>query len=241
MKKCIVITALLFLGSNILLAQLTYRYTPYSIGAGGGLAQAAADLSKQINKSAFFINFNYNYSPYVTFTAELQAGKLAGGDRVTDKDTRAFENSFKDIVFYADFQLGEFIDYRDRKFLNMIKNFYAGTGFGVIQNKMTSIQRTSLIDPTYVFPGQDASTELMLPLRAGYEFKIYNYYLEPYIRINAGYQVNLVYGEGLDGYNDPPKIFKNHSVDRYSLISVSVKYSFGAPVTYKKPINRFYQ
>lgn len=240
MKKRINITVLLLLSSNILFAQLSYNYTGYSVGLGGGLALASADLAKKINKNAFFVNLNYNYSPYTTFTAELQAGKLAGGDRVTDIARRAFENSFKAVVFYADLQAGEYIDYRNRGFLNIIKNFYAGTGFGVIHNRMTSIQRTSLNDPKYTFPGQDASTELMLPVRIGYEFKFYNDYQEPQTRVNINYQINWVYGEGLDGYNDPSTMFRNNYVDRYSLLSVSVKYSFGNPISYKKPIRAFY-
>lgn len=231
---------MLFLCSKILVAQLSYNYAGYSIGVGGGLARASADLSKEINKTAFYVNFNYNYTPFTTFTAELQAGKLAGGDPLTDKDTRGFENSFKAVILYADFQLGEYINYQNRGFLNIVKNIYGGTGFGVIHNQMDFVQRTSLIDPTYVFPGQDSSTELLIPARIGYEFKFYNEFQEPYIRLNLGYQQTWVYGEGLDGYNDPPTKFKNNHVDRYALFSVGVKYGFGTPVSYKKPIRGFY-
>lgn len=240
MRKSIVIAAMLFLCSNILLAQVSYNYTGYSIGAGGGAARADADIAQHITKSAFFVNFNYNYSPYTTFTAELQAGNLAGGNPLTDKDTRAFVNNFIAIELYADLQLGEYIDYQNRVFLSIVKNIYAGSGFGVIHNQMSFIQRVSLDNPGYIFPGQDASTEIMLPLRLGYEFKFYNDYREPYIRLNLCYQENLVYGEGLDGYNDPPAIFRNNHVDRYALFSIGLKYSFGTPISYKKPIHGFY-
>lgn len=239
MKKSAFLIVILLLCSKILSAQSSYNFTGYSIGAGGGIARADADLAQHISKSAFFVNFNYNYSPFTTFTAEVQAGNLAGGNPKTDKDTRAFVNSFQAILFYVDFQAGEIIDYDNRPVLNVIKNFYAGTGFGAIHNQMTFIQRSSIIDPGYVFPGQNASTELMIPLRAGYEFKFYNQYLEPFVRLSVGYQMNWVYGEGLDGYNDPSSIFKNNHVDRYSLTSICLKYSFGNPVSYKKPIRRF--
>ncbi len=239
MKKSAFLIVILLLCSKILSAQSSYNFTGYSVGAGGGIARADADLAQHISKSAFFVNFNYNYSPFTTFTAEVQAGNLAGGNPKTDKDTRAFVNGFKAILFYVDFQAGEIIDYDNRPVLNVIKNFYAGTGFGAIHNQMTFIQRNSIIDPSYVFPGQNASTELMLPLRIGYEFKFYNQYLEPFVRLSVGYQMNWVYGEGLDGYNDPSSIFKNNHVDRYSLTSICLKYSFGNPVSYKKPIRRF--
>ncbi len=240
MKKCVLLTAILFLCSKILLAQLSYNYTLYSIGAGGGSARAFADVPKEITKASFFVNFNYSYSPYVTFSAELQAGKLAGGDTKTDQHTRAFENSYKAAYLYADFQAGEFIDYQNRKFLNFIKNFYVGTGLGLVHNSMTFVQRNSLNDPSYVFPGVDASTELAVPFRTGYEIKFFNFYEEPSVKVNLGYEMNWVYGEGLDGYADPPSIFKNNHVDRYAQIFVCVKYSFGNPISYKKPIRGFY-
>jgi len=223
-----------------LFAQLSYNFTNYSIGVGGGLTRAFADVAKQINKSAFNGNLNYNYSPYTTFTGELQIGKLAGGDRITDPNTRAFENSFVAAIAYGDFQAGEIIEYRYSTLLNILKNFYVGTGAGIIHNRMISIQRVSLNNPGYVFPGQDVSTELMLPVRFGYEFKLYNFYREPFVRINVGYQMNWVYGEGLDGYNDPPSKFKNNHVDRYAVLGVGIKYGFGNPVSYKKPIRAFY-
>lgn len=239
MKKSVVIIALLLFFSKISIAQLSYNYSNFSIGAGGGLARASADLAKETNKYAFFINGNYNLSPFTTLTAELQIGKLAGGDPKSDQHTRAFVNSYKAILFYTDLQLGEYIDYRDRKLLNVLKNFYAGTGFGAIHNQMSFVQRTSLNNPGYIFPGEDSSTELMLPVRLGYEFKFYDYYHEPKIRLSLTYQQNWVYGEGLDGYNDPPGTFKNYHVDRYSLFSVGLRYGFGIPISYRKPIRSF--
>lgn len=231
---------ILLLCSKILVAQLSYNYSLYSIGLGGGIARAFADVPKEITTAAFFANFNYSYGPYITFSAELQAGKLAGGDTKTDTHTRVFKNSFATAVFYADLQAGEFIDYQNRDFLNIIKNFYLGTGVGFVHNNMTQIQRTSLIDPTYVFPGRDVSTEIMVPFRFGYEFKFYNDYQEPYVKLNLGYEMNWVYGEGLDGYADPPAKFKNNHVDRYAQIFICVKRSFGNPTSYKKPIRGYY-
>ena len=239
LKKSALISLILFLCSKNLFAQLSYNYTSYSVGIGAGVVRADADLAQHITKPAIFGTFSYNYSPYITFTGELQAGKLAGGNPNTDKDTRAFINNYKAAIVYGDVQAGEFINYRYSSFLNIVKNIYAGVGVGAIHNSMAFVQRTSLSNPGYVFPGRDASTEIMVPLRLGYEFKIYNFYREPYIRLNLTYQTNLVYGEGLDGYNDPPQMFRNNHVDRYTFISVGVKYSFGTPVSYKKPIAKY--
>ncbi|WP_299290484.1 hypothetical protein [uncultured Mucilaginibacter sp.] len=239
MKKIAAFTSILFLCSKISFAQLSYNFSNYSVGIGGGIVRADADLAQHTTKEAIFGTLNYNYSPYITITGELQAGKLAGGNPQTDKDTRAFVNNYKAAILYGDIQAGEFIDYQYRDLLNILKNIYVGTGIGVIHNSMAFVQRVSLNNPGYVFPGENSSTELMVPLRIGYELKFFNYYQEPHIRLNFGYQMNWVYGEGLDGYNDPPSMFRNNHVDRYSMISIGVKYNFGNPVSYKKPIGRF--
>lgn len=230
---------MLFLYSKSLWAQLSYNFSSFSVGAGVGVVRADADIAQHITKEAIFGTLNYNYSPYITITGELQAGKLAGGNPNTDKDTRAFVNNYKSISLYGDIQAGEFIDYQYRDLLNILKNVYLGTGVGIMHNAMAFVQRISLNNPGYVFPGEDSSTEIMVPLRIGYELKFFNRYQEPSIRVNVGYQLSLVYGEGLDGYNDPPSIFRNEHVDRYSLVSVGVKYNFGRPISYKKPIGRF--
>ncbi|MGI4749023.1 MAG: hypothetical protein ACRYFB_00190 [Janthinobacterium lividum] len=240
MKKFAVLTCTLFLCTKFLYAQLSYNYLGYSIGAGAGVTRADADLTKHLNKGAAFVNFNYNLSPFSTLTTELQAGQLAGGDPHTDKDTRGFINTYEAILLYGDFQAGEIINYEDNRILNALKNFYAGTGFGFIHNQMTFIQRKSLNNPGYVFPGRDASIEIMLVFRAGYEFKFYNQYHEPGVRLDVGYEENLAYGEGLDGYDDPPTQFRNNHVDRYAFVHVGLKYNFGNPVSFRKPIRRFY-
>lgn len=239
MRKSLIIALILFLCSKTSFAQLSYNFSSYSVGVGGSVVRADADLAQHITKQAVFGTLSYNYSPFITITGELQAGKLAGGNPNTDKDTRSFANNYKAVMLYGDLQAGEFIDYQYRALLNILKNVYVGTGVGVIHNAMAYVQRASLNNPGYIFPGDDSSTEIMLPLRIGYELKFFSRYQEPYIRVNFGYQVNLVYGEGLDGYNDPPSMFRNNHVDRYSMVSVGIKYNFGNPVTYKKPIGRF--
>lgn len=240
MKKHALLTSILFLCSKFLFAQLSYNYLGYSVGAGFGVTRADADLREHLNKGAAFVNFNYNFSPFTTGTVELQFGQLGGGHPNTDKDTRAFINTYEAVIIYADFQAGEIINYQDRRVLNILKNFYVGTGFGFIHNQMTFIQRQSLSDPGYIFPGRDNSIEAMLVFRGGYEFKFYNQYHEPGVRLDVGFEENLAYGEGLDGYADPPSQFRNDHVDRYAFVHIGLKYNFGIPISFRKPIRRFY-
>ena len=136
------------------------------------------------------------------------------------------------------FSFGAGIDYGDDWFLNIVKGFYAGAGFGFISNT-NSVQRTSIYQPSYVFPGHNNSLDLMVPIRVGYEFKIFNDYNEPEFAIDLGYIHTFAFGEGLDGYDDPSSKFKNNAIDQYRQIAISFKYFFGNVVSFNKLIRPF--
>ena len=78
--------------------------------------------------------------------------------------------------------------------------------------------------------------DFSIPLRAGYEFKFYNEYDEPYLRLDIDYTHTFVFGEGLDGYDDPSNKFKNQNPDQYRMIAVTVKYDFGLIRAFTKRI-----
>jgi hypothetical protein len=144
--------------------------------------------------------------------------------------------------------LGEVIDYSTSDFANFCKNFYFGTGIGVVFNNNT-VQRTNVYygesglpnngPSTYVFPGTNSSVNLDIPLRFGYELKFYNDWTEPFMAVDIGYVHSLVFGEGLDGYNDPPQIFKNNATNQYRQITIGVKFMFGNISAYNKLITHF--
>ncbi len=171
---------------------------------------------------------------------EFQLGKLSGGgtDLKIDKDGRQFVNNYKALILHMDVQAGEVINYQGSTVLNVLKNFYLGAGIGGIANSVVT-QRTSVIDPTYTFPGKDNGINLIVPLRFGYEFKFYNEYDQPNVRLDIGYQHNLTFGEGLDGYADPSTKFKNNALDQYRQITVGIKVNFGGQNSYDKEIRGY--
>ena len=202
------------------------------------------NLRTQYDHPAFAINVMYNYNPYLPIGAEIQIGTLSGGGLTQKLDSagRQYTNKYKALVIHADFLLGTAIDYQDSWLLQILKNFYIGTGFGLISNSNT-VQRTNIIlsrgPLTYVFPGSDNSINLMIPIRAGYEFKIFDAYNVPRAAIDIGYIHNFAFGEGLDGYDDPTSKFKNNAIDQYRQIVVGVKFFFGKTVSYNKLIRNF--
>lgn len=202
------------------------------------------NIPRQDNNIGFNGNFTYNYNPYIPIELELQKGMLSGGGLTVDKDRygRKFTNNFLALYLHADVQLGAVIDYGNGWFLNVVKNFYLGSGIGLVRNN-NKVQRTNVIlangGTDYVFPGSDQSTNFSIPLRVGYEFKIFDSYNEPGWAIDIGYVHNIVFGEGLDGYDDPTAKFKNNATNQYRQFTIGFKYFFGNTVSYNKLVRDY--
>lgn len=228
-------------------AQIGYNYKEFGIGLDISYMRGYTNLERQDYHIGQSVSFIYNYSPYIPITAELQFGTLSGGGLTPnlDKYGRMYTNHFEGLILHGDFQLGEILDYSESYFNSYLKGLYFGSGAGIIFNGNT-VQRTNVIaanGPTsgpdvYVFPGTNSSINLTVPLRFGYEFKIFNEYEEPFMAINIGYVHNLVFGEGLDGYDDPSNKFKNNATNQYSQIVVGVKFNFGNVTSYTKVIRQ---
>jgi len=240
--KKFVLLFILGVSSLVLKAQDSYNYSPYGIGFFASYNLPYADLKIANRGKTYNITGYYNLTPYIPLGAEVQFGDISGGSTTLDQSGRQYDNHYKAFIIHGDFALGEAIDYEGNFFLRLVKDLYAGTGFGLISNNMAFIQRTNLYATgypvgTYVFPGANKSLNLIVPIRFGYEFKIYNAYDEPFIGLNIGYIHNITWGEGLDGYIDPPTGFKNNSPDQYSQIVVGIKINFGPSIPYTKQIN----
>ncbi|MBC7401490.1 MAG: hypothetical protein H7289_16245 [Mucilaginibacter sp.] len=223
-------------------AQDSYNFSHFGIGFFGSYNKPYADLKQANRGKTYNITGYYNLTPYVPLGLEVQFGNISGGSILTDVAKRQYENHYLAVIVHGDIALGEIMDYDGNFFLKFAKDLYIGTGFGMINNNMAFIQRTNLIATGYpiggyTFPGQDASANLIVPIRFGYEFKIYNAYDEPFIGLNIGYIHNMTWGEGLDGYTDPASGFKNNSQDQYSQIVVGIKINFGTVAPYTKQIN----
>jgi hypothetical protein len=225
-------------------AQGDYNYMPFAVGAGVSTIRGYTNVAKQNNTLAANLNITYYDSPYIPITFEIQKGRLWGGSRVTDPYSREYENNYMAFIIHGDLQMGEIINYYRGDITNILKNFYVGTGIGLVDNNVQN-QRTDLFSQgyaagTYVFPGSDHTKNFLISLRLGYEFKFYDEFDEPQFALDLEYVHNLVAGEGLDGYDDPPSKFKNDFPDQYRQITVGFKYDFGRIRYYSKRIRGIY-
>jgi hypothetical protein len=216
-------------------AQLGYDYAQYDIGFGASLNQVYGDAEIVKTKPAAHINFTYNQTPFVNYVAEIQTGTLEGGNAVTTLSGRFFKNNFTALVFRGQLQAGEIIDYSQGGVMNVLKNFYLSTGLGYILNDIKNdpqhYNNKSNTDPQYESVGLTKSNELYMPLRLGYEFKLFNQYGEPSFKIDLGAQYNMDFTDNMDGFNT------GKSNDKLMQYSITFKFALGGVTSYRKQVN----
>jgi hypothetical protein len=235
MTKLIVRTALLTLltcfTSLLSKAQIGYDYGRYDVGFSLGFNQFYGDVVTTKSTKGVNFNFNYNQGPFLNYIFEAQFGKLAGGDVNNDPLGRQFATDYQYYAFRIQLQGGEVLDYSRDGLANALKNLYVGTGLGIIYSKVSSINRYSVQFPGYYTPGLDKANQIFLPIRIGYEFKIFNQYQRPDIKIDIGYQYNKVFGDELDGFK------AGHLNDGFSQFIIGAKFSLGEVTSYRKQIH----
>ncbi len=208
-----------------------YNYYRFSGGVGLGINTAFTDLAKIRVNQTIIGAIDYNLTPFASLGLEVQKGTLSAGDSIKDPHFRYFKNGYTSFVVHGKAQLGQFVDFESSNFLYAIRGVYIGTGVGVIMNKMIDIVRVKTRDvsnPNYVFPGEDKSTNLVIPLNTGVNINILDRWGYTRFIFNVNYQMNVTLGEGLDGYKDPKsKGFENKSPDMFGVASVGIKMCFG--------------
>ncbi|MDB5008307.1 MAG: hypothetical protein JWQ84_2257 [Mucilaginibacter sp.] len=211
-------------------AQLGYNFSQWDIGTSVAFNQVKGDAQTQTTMPSINFNITFNSTPYVNYVLEAQLGKLRGGDSVATSTGRYFNNDFYAIIFRGQLQFGEFLDYSHSQLANAFKNLYVSAGVGFINNHITQINRYSKMIPGFYTGGQDRSQDPFIPLRIGYEFKLYNKYEKPSVKIDFGYEANIDLSDNLDGFTTP-----GHH-DMYTQFTMGVKFALGGLSSYRKQI-----
>lgn len=234
MMKSILRVALVTLSISLLSyaakAQIGYNYDQWDLGVAGGYNTVYGDAETQTYAPSIHFNLNYNQTPFLNYVFEVQTGQLKGGNEFKDTTGRQFSNSFTMFAFRVQIQGGEIFDYSQSTFYNALKNLYIAPGIGYIVNNLKT-NRYSLKIPDFYTPGEDHSTEIVLPLRIGYEFKLFNSMGEPSVKIDLGYQYNIVFGDELDGFKTG-----RTNYDIYTQYTLGIKFAIGGGTSYRKQI-----
>jgi hypothetical protein len=217
-------------------ASAQYNFYKLSAGAGAGAAMAFGDLTKNYIRPVGLAYFDYHPTPHSSIGLEIQKGYLSGGDSVDiniDKDHRFYKNSYSALSINGKVELAQFIDLRRGDLLYPLRGFYIGTGIGIINSKMTEIKRTTPDkNGIYTFPGDEKGMDLLVPINTGINFNFEDKWGYTKFALKINYQLNMVLGEKIDGYDDPPQIFKNKHGDFYGVTSIGFKFFFGPEGVY---------
>lgn len=229
--KRIVFTLFICVWSMVAYAQIGYNYAQFDLGLSGAVNRTETDFDKKGPGYAGQLQFTYNYSPFINYIAELQIGHLSGNDlsRVYPDSKLNFTNTYSFLSFRAQLQMGEIIDYSKSRFNNFFKNVYISAGLGIFNTNPKLYDAGELAE-------ENSSGTIAIPLKAGYEVKIFNSYNEPMIKVDLGYQFNYIPTDNLDGITplNNPYSRKN---DALSQIVVGLKIAIGGYTSYRKSIN----
>jgi hypothetical protein len=229
MVKSFIVTFVISLFALTSRAQLGYMYSPLDLGVAGTVNTVYGDAKIQQNKFSGDVSLSYNQTPFVNYVFDFQAGNLSGGNIQKDTHDSQFSNNYTAYTARAQLQLGEITDYSQSAIANAFKNLYLSTGVGFIANNASALH---YVPPTNSYAAtQSNSTEAFIPLRIGYEFKLFNAYDEPTIKFDLAYQTNYVLGDEIDAL----KVGKSNDI--FTQFSLGVKFAIGTPTSYRKQIS----
>ena len=209
-----------------LYAQIGYTYKKFSLGFGMGNTTAYADTKYIRTTTTYNASLSLHLTPYFTVALQEQFGNLAGGDTAIIA-YRWFQSSITATYLTAQLQAGEFLNYSQDRTANFFKNFYLSTGIGMVNNTINRINNTvgNSFLPYYL-----QKSCFSVPLSTGYEFKLFNRYGEPAVRLDFSYTIHITFGDGLDGY------YQLSNKKYYDYLAIAIKVGLGPQGFYRKSI-----
>jgi hypothetical protein len=193
-------------------------YQQITLGGGIGAATAYAGASLPQTEAAFYADAGFYPFTDGYINLQAQSGMLAGNAVPGAKNFKSFVNNYKSVTLSGQLFLGVFYSEGNNGFLNFIRKFYGGIGFGVVAGNITNSS----------FTDRDVKENLtntldIIPVTGGYEFNILkNRNNEPVLKINISSTFYYVPAKGLDGYSDVNAAPYSY----YTYYAIGLKYIF---------------
>jgi hypothetical protein len=210
-------------------AQPAYNYSKFDFGIAGAVGKPLTDERSSDFKPAALVNLTFNQTPFINYVGELQLGEFTGNSTYTNAYERDFRTRYATASLRGQLQAGQLFSYYNSRFLNAIKNLYLSSGAGVMYTR-SNVSIIALNSQFISSANTVSDYAIYIPARLGYEFKIFNYDKEPFIKIDVGYQFNYVFGDRLDGNRS------GNSNDLFNQFILGVKFAVPGIATYKRPI-----
>ena len=228
MNKLLLIAICLFFPGAII-AQTSYQQLTLGGGPGVATAYAGADIPK--TDLAFYLDAAYYPIPLFNIGLQGQSGMLGGSAVPKSINVKSFKNTYQAVMLTGQLYLGVFYQEGANTFLNALRNFYGGIGFGVMDN---DIYNTDISTPKVT--DHVTNSLRMVPITGGYEFNILkNKFNEPLLKANISSAFYYITGKGLDGYYDN----NSKSFDYYTYYAIGLKYTIVMHANHGRSYNKF--
>jgi hypothetical protein len=215
LNKVVLIVTYLFIAGW---ANAQTAYQQFTLGGGPGAATAYAGAALPKTEAAFYIDAGFYPIADGFINLQGQSGTLAGDAEPGSINHKSFQNSYKSVTLNAQLFLGVFYKEGNNGFLNFIRKFYGGSGYGVIINNITNVSVAAARTKEVVTNRLD-----IIPVTGGYEFNVLrNAYNEPMLKINISSTFYYVPAKGLDGYSDVNAAPYSY----YTYYAIGLKYIF---------------
>ena len=227
MNKLFSFIILMFIGGQI---SAQSNISQIVFGTGAGVAMAFDGATSPKPTLAFYGDAAFYPVAYLNLNVEGQAGTLSGAV-LNSKDRKRFNNNFKAVMINGELQAGAFIEPGKNSFLDLVRNIYAGIGYGLINNHVTNV---NILKPKVT--DQVNNTLHMVPFKLGYEYNlIKNSSNEPVLKVDASLALNYIDSRGLDGYYD----HYSKSINFYTYYSIGLRYAISLNHLGERSYNKF--
>ncbi|WP_333621393.1 hypothetical protein [Sphingobacterium multivorum] len=225
MKKLLIFSliGILFLTGLTASAQFS---RPISIGAGAGGTINLTDLGNVESKFAFYGEFDYLITPFISVGLHGEKGTLAGNGYESDFKNRYFAGNINGKIRVGQFLEGaknySYYTLQANTLSRILSNVYVGAGAGLVKNRISrniSQYYTNYLESVGGEISKDVGEiHFVVPLNLGVDIPFGRTLYGPQWAINVNYQHTLTFNDNLDGV-----INKNN--DQYGFVSVGVKYA----------------
>jgi hypothetical protein len=210
--------------------QPAYNYSKFDFGVAGAINKPFTDEQSTDYKPSGLVNLTYNQTPFINYVGELQLGEFTGNSSYSNLIQRNFRTRYATASLRGQLQAGQLFNYYNNRFLNAIKNLYVSSGVGAMYTRSNVTGNAFQNNQYRSVSSKTSDYSVFVPARLGYEFKIFNYDKEPFIKVDIGYQYNFVFGDSLDGNKS------GSSNDSFNQFILGIKFAIPGIATYKRPI-----
>lgn len=212
-----------FLLSVLLLASAQVGFSQFSVGVRGGVTTSHTDATPDQSRYFYGANAAYNFTPYLSLRANLNAGQLEGGDESAANVMHYTNNFFQGDLNLKFYPVGILQKAQQKKYLYYLSKIYASIGIGLMKSQ-TNINYLPAQVELFDFMGNYSGTDMVIPLEFGIDIPLSKPFKAKGLYVILFYRANYLNTDRMDGYQ--PKLSSNESKDTYTNFGAGISYRF---------------